>query len=86
MEECNGTNLKPIPPIGFFNKRMKIGDILVLCQDSWLESCEVVLLCWVQSVKCTWHVMGNTGNFILSRKCPKSVYYLSEGQIVWTFM
>jgi hypothetical protein len=24
MRESNGTNLKPIPPILFFNKRMKI--------------------------------------------------------------
>jgi len=24
MGECNGTNLKPIPPIIFFNKLMKI--------------------------------------------------------------
>jgi hypothetical protein len=36
-------------------------------------------------IKCTWHVMGKTGNLILSRKCLKSVY-LSEGQIVWTLM
>jgi hypothetical protein len=37
MEECNGTNLNPIPPILLFNKRMKIRDVLVLHRDSWHE-------------------------------------------------
>jgi hypothetical protein len=37
MEQCNGTNLEPIPPIIFFNKRMKIGDVLVLSWDRWRE-------------------------------------------------
>jgi hypothetical protein len=36
MEECNGTNLKPILPM-FFNKRMKIWMVLVLSRDSWLK-------------------------------------------------
>jgi hypothetical protein len=37
MEESNGTNMKPILPIIFFNKRMKIGDVLVLRRYSWRE-------------------------------------------------
>jgi hypothetical protein len=37
MEESNGTNLKPISPILFFNKCMKIRDVLVLRQDKWRE-------------------------------------------------
>jgi hypothetical protein len=32
-----GTNLKPMLPILFFNKRMKIGDVIVLRQDGWRE-------------------------------------------------
>jgi hypothetical protein len=32
-----GTNMKPIPPIHFFKKRTKIGDLLVLRQDGWHE-------------------------------------------------
>jgi hypothetical protein len=36
MGESNGTNLKPTPTI-LFNKRVKIRDVLVLCQYSWHE-------------------------------------------------
>jgi hypothetical protein len=46
MEECNGTNLKPIPPILFFNKRMKIGDVLVQYSigTAGMRDCGVLVL------------------------------------------
>jgi hypothetical protein len=37
MGKCNGANLKPIPLILFFYKRLKICDVLELCPDSWHE-------------------------------------------------
>jgi len=37
MDESNGTNLKPLRPILFFNKLMKIGLVLVPMPDWWHE-------------------------------------------------
>jgi hypothetical protein len=37
MDESNGTNLKPILPILFFNKLMKIVLVLVPSPDCWRE-------------------------------------------------
>jgi hypothetical protein len=37
MDESNGTNLKPIPPILFFNKLMNIGLVIVPSPDCWRE-------------------------------------------------
>jgi hypothetical protein len=37
MGESNGTNMKPILPILFFNKLMKIGLVIVPSPERWRE-------------------------------------------------
>jgi hypothetical protein len=37
MDESNGTNLKPILPILFFNKLMNVSLVLVPSPDRWRE-------------------------------------------------
>jgi hypothetical protein len=44
MEESNGTNLKPIPPILFFNKLMKIAEYWYSPQTAGARGCGVIVL------------------------------------------
>jgi hypothetical protein len=83
MEESNDTNLKPVLPIHFFNKRMKIGMVLVPRQDGWRKRLHgtstmhgtgtmlrlKVLTLWRPSV----HYSGRTAP-LTSRRCILNIY------------
>lgn len=61
--------------------------VFIFCpKQKIVTALQMSLMLVCDHIKFTLHVLGKTGNFILLRKCLKSVYYLSGGQIVWTLV